>query len=96
MSGRRSFQRFGVNNTDGYLRVIRDVAIWRGVGSEFVVISDEPEASGELLALEYVVNGSAISLQVCVIDGHPAVVDGKVRHHLRLRLQDATCGERAH
>ena len=94
MSGRRGYQRIGVNDADGYLRVIRDVTIWRGVGSEFVVVSDEPEVSGEVMTLEHVVNGTAITLQVCVIDGHPAIVNGKVRHHLRLRLQEPACGAR--
>jgi hypothetical protein len=89
MSGRRSYQRYGVTNADGYLRIVRDVTLWRGVEHEFIVVSDDPESSGELLTLEHVVNGTAITVEVCVIDSHPAIVNGRVRHQLRLKSHAA-------
>jgi hypothetical protein len=88
MSSRRSYQRYGLNNASGYLRLVRDVTLWRGVESEYVVISDEPEAAGELVTIEHAVNGTVVSAEVCVIDGHPTIVNGIVRHRLRLRSDE--------
>jgi len=89
MSGRRSYYRYVVTNTGGCLRVVRDVTTWRGNDNEFVVISEEPEATGEFLTLERVVNGAVMAIQVCVIESHPTIVNGSVRYCLRLRSSDA-------
>jgi hypothetical protein len=89
MSGRRSFYRYGVMNADGSLRVVRDVMVWRDADNGFIVVGDEPEATGELLTLERVVNGTVITIEVTVIDSHPAIVNGAVRHRLRLRSSDS-------
>jgi hypothetical protein len=67
------------------LKVARDVAVWRHAENEMLVVSDEPGTTGELLMLERVVHGTPITIEVCVIDSHPAVVNGTVRHRLRLR-----------
>jgi hypothetical protein len=92
MSGRRSYWRYGFTNTAGSLRVVRDVAIWRENDNEFVVISEEPETTGELLMLERVVNGTVVAIEVCVIESHPTIVNGSVRHRLRLRSNDDADG----
>jgi hypothetical protein len=85
MFGRRNYHRFGVTNAEGYLRVVRDVTVWHGVEHEFVVISDDPEPSGEQLTLERVVNGQIMTVDVSVVDSQPAIVDGTIRHRLRLK-----------
>lgn len=85
MSGRRSYHRYSVTNAEGNLKVVRDVTVRRGASSEFVVISDEPAAAGELLMLERQVGDEVIVLEVCVVDSRPAIVNGSVRHRLRLR-----------
>jgi hypothetical protein len=88
MSGRRGYHRYGVTNTGGCLRVVRDVVLRRECGNEFVVISEEPEVTGESLTLERVVNGAVMATQVCVVDSHPTVVNGSVRYCMRLRSSD--------
>ena len=88
MSGRRRHDRYGVMNAVGILRVLREVTVQRGVDNEFVAISDTPAAIGELLALERIVNGTHVTVQVCVIDSRPAVVGRSLRHRLQLKPCD--------
>ena len=85
MFGRRNYHRYGVTNAEGHLRVVRDVTVWHGVEHEFLVISDEPELSGEQLTLERIVNGQVMTMDVSVVDSQPAIVDGTIRHRLRLK-----------
>jgi hypothetical protein len=85
MSGRRNYHRYGVNDAGGCLRVVRDVVIRRGVANEFVVISDEPAAVGELLTLERMVDGLQTAIEVAVVDSRPAIVNGSMRHRVRLK-----------
>ena len=85
MSGRRNYHRYGVNNAGGSLRVVRDVVIRRGVANEFVVISDEPAAVGELLTLERLIDGLQTAIEVAVVDSRPAIVNGSMRHRVRLK-----------
>lgn len=92
MSGRRGFYRYGVTNAGGSLRTVRDVAIWKAAEDEYVVLSDQPEATGESLTLERIVDGAVRAIDVFVIDSYPVIVDGSVRHRLRLRRT----GERDH
>jgi hypothetical protein len=94
MSGRRGYSRCGVANVGGRLKVARDVAVWRHAENEMLVVSDEPGTTGEVLTLERVVHGTPVTIEVCVIDSHPAIVNGTVRHRLRLRSNvDSDNGE---
>jgi hypothetical protein len=88
MSGRRASYRYGVTNAEGTLRLLWDVTVQRGVADEFVAISGEPAAFGELFTLERIVNGIPVSSQVCVIESRPSLVSGSVRHRLRLKPID--------
>ena len=90
MSGRRRYSRCGIANVGGRLKVARDVAVWRHAENEMLVVSDEPGTTGELLTLERVVHGTLITIEVSVIDSHPAVVNGTVRHRLRVRSNVAS------
>jgi hypothetical protein len=85
MSGRRSYHRYGVSEAGGNLRVVRDVIVQRDVGHEFVVISDEPAAIGDLLTLERLVDGLPTAIEVAVVDSRPAIVNGSMRHRVRLK-----------
>jgi hypothetical protein len=89
MSGRRQYHRYSVTNAAGNLKVVRDVTIWRDIEDDFIAIGDEPEPTGELLALEYMVNGTLMTVEVCVIESHPTMVNGSIRHRLRLRMNAA-------
>jgi len=83
--GRRKDSRYGVANVDGRLIVARDVSVWGDVEHDMLVVSDVPETTGEVLTLERIVNGNQLTIEVSVIDSHPTLVNGKVRHRLRLR-----------
>jgi hypothetical protein len=100
MFGRRNYHRYGVSNAEGHLRVVRDVTVFHGVEHEFVVISEDPEPSGEQLTLERIVDGQVTSMDVSVIDSQPAIVDGTIRHRLRLKSLNGhdrrQTAERAH
>ena len=85
MSGRRSDYRYDVMNTEGTLRVLRDVTVQHGNGEQFIAITDEPTSSGELLTLEHVENGEQLATQVCVIDSRLVVVSGSLRYRLVLK-----------
>ena len=94
MSGRRSHARFAVNPpAEGVIRVPRDVQIQTTAGSDLVVISSVPGVVDEHLNLELFNNGSCSNLRVQVAESRPIVVDGLVRHRLRLRVE--TLSQRA-
>jgi hypothetical protein len=100
MFGRRNYHRYGVSNAEGHLRVVRDVTVFHGVEHELVVISEDPEPSGERLTLERIVDGQVTSIEVSVVDSQPAIVDGAIRHRLRLKSLNGhdrrQTAERAH
>lgn len=83
MSLRRRNSRLQVLNADGVLRVWRDVVGSRTDEGEYLVISTEPALKGEQLTI-YFASGTDRSIPVRVIDSQPLIVDGSVRHQLRL------------
>src|SRR5262245_28727365 len=85
---RRRKDRFGVTNIAGVLRVLSEVTVRRGLGGEFVAISDAPATIGEQLTLDRIVNGTLVTVPVCVIDSRPAMLRGTLCHWLRLRQSD--------
>ena len=87
MFGRRSHPRFSITTpSEGTLRVLRDVLVQRAVGDELVAISREAGVVGEILTLEVAerTSGSNVATKVRVIESRPMVLDGAVRHRLRL------------
>jgi hypothetical protein len=92
MSGRRGHERYVVANASGSLRVVRDVSIWRDHADQLVATSEAPAAAGELLRLERIVDGETISIQVCVVESRPMLVSGRLRHRLRLRIDQEADG----
>jgi hypothetical protein len=94
MSGRRGNCRYGVMNADATVRILREVTVQNGVEGEFVAISVEPAASGDVFTLERIASQSKISSRVRVIESRPAVVNGSVRYRLRLKLiAEASAGD---
>jgi hypothetical protein len=73
-------------NADATVRILREVTVQNGVEGEFVAISAEPAALGDVFTLERIDSHSMISSRVQVIDSRPAVVNGSVRYRLRLKL----------
>ena len=92
MSGRRSHQRYAATNANGSLRVVRDVSIWCDEENEFVATSEAPAVAGEPLMLERIVNGETICVPVTVVESRPLLVAGRMRHRLRLRVDQRTDG----
>ena len=85
MLGRRSHERFTLTQSaEGILRILRDVIVQRTTNTEWIAISGEPGVTGETLVLDF---GSAevpARFTVRVLESRPVVVDGGVRHRLRL------------
>lgn len=87
MSARRRDSRMDFLNTDGVLRVLRDVIVRRTERDEFVALSSEAGIKGETLTI-YFANDGNKPVPVRVIDSCPTIVEGFVRHQLRLTCLD--------
>ena len=88
MSGRRSHPRFAVATPwDGAMRVLRDVVILRSESDELHAVSHVPGISGEEMTLDLIGAGSSLGLRVKVIDSRPMMVEGAVRHRIRLEVK---------
>ena len=87
MSGRRGHPRFAVATPwDGAVRVLRDVVVDRIDRDELMALSQSPAVPGELMSLDLVGGGKAIELRVRVIESRPVIVNGAVRHRIRLAV----------
>ena len=87
MPGRRRDQRFILSVPwDGALRVPNDVAIERYDKDEVWVVSSSPARRDELLTLDATGSGPPVTLSVRVTDSLPVLIDGVVRHRLRLTI----------
>ena len=87
MSGRRSHPRYAVATPwDGAMRVLRDVMIQRTETDELHAVSHVAGIAGEEMTLDVMAAGTTIGLKVRVIDSRPVMVDGAVRHRIRLAL----------
>jgi hypothetical protein len=88
MSGRRSHPRFVVANPwGGLVRVLRDVIVTRTGERELLALSLAPGVTGEQMSLDLVAGGLTMALRVAVAESRPVIVDGAVRHRLRLEVQ---------
>ncbi len=88
MSGRRSHRRFAVlASPEGVLRVMRDVIIREGSQTEtpeqLVIVSQQPGVLGETVLVRSPHEDDAV-LTAQVLESQPIVVDGSIRHQLRL------------
>ena len=88
MSGRRSHPRFAVATPwDGAMRVLRDVVVLKSESEELHAVSHVPGISGEEMTLDLIGAGSSLGLRVKVIDSRPMMVEGAVRHRIRLEVK---------
>ena len=89
MSGRRSHPRFAVANPwSGAIRILRDVVIDRTERDELLAVSNAAAVIGEVLSLDLIGGGQNVAMKVRVIDSRPVIIDGTVRHRVRLALPD--------
>lgn len=91
MAGRRSHPRFEVTTPwDGAMRILRDVVLDRGGPDELLALSQTPGVLGEEMTLDLIGGGSTLGLRVKVLESRPVVIDGAVRHRIRLSLLDGS------
>jgi hypothetical protein len=66
------------------LRVLRDVIVHHNGDQEWIAIGRQPAVVGETLTLD-VDDGDVLQrLTMCVIESRPIVLDGDMRHRIRL------------
>ncbi len=71
---------------NGAMRVLRDVRIHRTAGDELQAVSHVPGIAGEEMTLDLMGAGTSLGLKVRVIDSRPVMIEGAVRHRIRLAL----------
>lgn len=87
MTGRRSHHRFAVANPwEGAMRILRDVVVDRTSRDELMAVCQVPGVLGETMTLDLMGGGITLGLRVSVLESRPVVIEGAVRHRLRLRL----------
>ena len=93
MSGRRSHPRFAVASPwSGTIRVLRDVVVDRTDPRELLAVSHTAAVVGEELSLDLIGGGQNIAIKVRVIESRPVIIDGAVRHRVRLALPEEPIG----
>jgi hypothetical protein len=92
MSGRRSYARFNINpSSEGILRVLRDVTVQHVQNDEVIVVGREAGVIGEVMSIEST-EPATIDGHVRVVESFPVIIDGAVRHRLRLQRLSALAG----
>lgn len=87
--------RFRVVATwNGAIRTVREVSVEQHGSGEVVAVSTTPAAIDEELALDVTSGAGTAGYRVKVLDSRPVVIDGALRHRLRLQLLEGTA-ERA-
>lgn len=85
MSGRRKHDRYApARPWDGALRVLRDVIVQKDAAGGLVAIGLSPGLIGEQLTLDLAGGGQAVTCAVQVRESRPVILDGSVRHRVRL------------
>jgi hypothetical protein len=89
MPGRRRDQRFTLSVPwEGALRVPTEVVIEQYGEKEVCVVSDAPAHRDALLTLDATGSGPPVTVNVKVTNSVPVLIDGVVRHRLRLAIVD--------
>lgn len=90
MSERRRDKRFRfTESVNGALQIFPDIVVQQADVDEWIGVSRQPAETGETLVLD-VLQFDAIEgeirrrVPVCVIESRPVIVDGDMRHRLRL------------
>jgi hypothetical protein len=87
MRGSRRDPRFALSvPLEGSLRIPGNVVVERYSGDEVWVISSSPARRDEVLTLDLAGSGPARTMKVRVVDSAPVLIDGVVRHGLRLAI----------
>ena len=93
MSGRRSHPRFAVlASPECILRVMGDVVVQNVTPEQIVVLSRHPGRLGETVSVRSPDEAESL-ITAEVLDSQPVVIDGSVRHQLRLRQMIRTAAD---
>ena len=85
MRGKRRDPRFALTVPwEGSLRVPDDVIVERCNDSEVWVVSTSPARVDEVMTLDVTGSGSPVTMNVRVVESVPVLIEGVVRHGLRL------------
>jgi hypothetical protein len=71
------------------MRVLRDVVLQRTEKDELQAVSQVPGMAGEEMTLDLMGAGATLGLRVRVIDSRPMMLEGAVRHRIRLAVVEA-------
>lgn len=89
MSGRRRHERFApAQPWDGALKVLRDVIVQEDRTGGLVAIGQAPGVIGEQMTLDLAGAGYVVTFKVRVQESRPVILDGNVRHRVRLEVLD--------
>lgn len=92
MSGRRSHARFAISpSPEGVLRVLRDVVVQSASTDHMVVLSRDPGVLGEVVSVQSL--GYIGGVTARVLESQLILVDGSVRHQLRLHQSNGNGSE---
>lgn len=90
MVGRRSHPRFALAAPwDGAMRVLKEVVVQRTDANALLAVSHSPGIVGEEMTLDVLGAGARVRLRVNVVESRPVILEGSVRHRLRLGVLDA-------
>jgi hypothetical protein len=90
VSERRRDKRFRfTESVNGALQIFPDIVVQQADVDEWIGVSRQPAETGETLVLDVlqfdVIEGEIRRrVPVCVIESRPVIVDGDMRHRLRL------------
>jgi hypothetical protein len=71
------------------MRVLRDVVIHRTDDNELHAVSHAPAIIGEEMTLDVMGAGATVGFKVKVLESRPVMIDGAVRHRVRLAVLNA-------
>jgi hypothetical protein len=87
MSGRRRHSRIRFSDSQGVLRISRDVIVRRGTGNELIALSGQAGVVGDVLTLAIAADDSEV-VRARVLCTRPIMVDGAMTHEWRLAITE--------
>jgi hypothetical protein len=70
--------------------VLRDAVVNRSEAKELLAVTHAAAVTGEELTLDLMSEGQTVAVKVRVLESRPVMVDGAVRHRVRLALPAPT------
>ena len=77
-----------LESVSGKVRLFSDVIVHKSGDAEWIALSRDSAAAGEMLFLDLEEDVRPNQLSVCVIESQPVVLDGDMRYRIRLHSDD--------